>query len=277
MRTALARPLAFVSVLALGACATSQAPGAGAATPVTATTAEEQAYVARATGLRDQILSRSSWQELGEGCNPGVLRTFMDTTQAGMAGLDTLVRKLERIVVARGIEEPIDTPAGRDLMRTVVLWEAAGPRPRWDAADGVERRAVATGLTGQVFNPQSKKCESYVEHDSLVVILPAVSPLGRIEAKEAMKVTAYYGDSSIALARNAFFAVPGRDVGATFAYTRVGPMVLWREWGLVVVRRPMEIRNGGRLEETTVAGGATYLFRRVGSEWRLFMIVRTWA
>ena len=28
---------------------------------------------------------------------------------------------------------------------------------------------------------------------------------------------------------------------------------------------------------TTVAGGATYLFRRVGSEWRLFMIVRTWA
>lgn len=276
MRTAFVRPLAFVAVLTLGACAPAAGPET-AVTPAAAPSAEEQRYVSRATQLRDLILQRSSWQELGEACNSGVLRTFMDTTSGGAAKLDTLVRELERIVVARGIDQPVDTPLGRDLMRTVVLWEAAGPRPRWDVADNVERRAVATGLTGQVMNPQTQKCESYVDSDSVIVILPQGIRLERLDVKDAMTVTQYAGDSAIARARSTFFDYPGRDVGATFGYTRVGPVVLWREWGLVAVNRPIEIRNGARLDTATVAGGATYLFRRVGNEWRLFMIVRTWA
>lgn len=276
MRTAFVRPLALAAAMALGACATSQGPETGVTPAATATSAEEQRYLTRASQLRDLILARSSWQELGEGCNPGVLRTFMDTTEGGKAKLDTLVRELERIVVSRGVEQPIDTPAGRDLLRVVALWEAAGPRPRWDAADGVERRAVATGLTGQVMNPQTQKCESYVDSDSVIVILPQGVSLGKIEAKDAMTITAYSGDSAIAHARNVFFAYPGRDSGATFGYTRVGPMVLWHEWGLVAVDRPLEILNGGRLDAVSAAGGATYLFRRARNEWRLFLIVRTW-
>ena len=277
MRTAFARPLALVAVLALGACATSRGPETGVTpTSAVAPSAEEQRYVTRASELRDLILTRSSWQELGEGCNPGVLRAFMDTTAGGMATLDTLVRQLERIVVARGVGEPIDTPAGRDLLRVVALWEAAGPRPRWDATDGVDRRAVATGLTGQVMNPESGKCESYVDSDSVIIILPEGISLGRIAAKGAMTITAYTGDSSIAQARNAYFAHPGRDRGETFGYTRVGPVVLWREWGLVAVNRPLEILNGAQLDTVSAGGGATYLFRRVRNEWRLFLIVRTW-
>lgn len=275
MRTAFVRPLALVAVMALGACATSQGPETGV-TPATAPSAEEQRYLSRATELRDLILARSSWQELGEGCNPGVLRAFMDTTSAGMTKLDTLVRELERIVIARGVDEPIDTPTGHDLLRLVALWEAAGPRPRWDAADGVERRAVATGLTGQVMNPETKKCESYVDADSLVVILPEGISLGKIAAKGAMTVTAYSGDSAIERARNIYFAHPGRESGATFTYTRVGPVVLWQDWGLVAVNRPVEILNGARLDKVSVGGGATYLFRRVRDDWRLFLILRTW-
>lgn len=277
MRTAFVRPLALVAVLALGACATAQGPETAVTPAAAAATPEEQRYAERASRLRDLIVARSSWQELGEGCNQGVLRTFMDTTAGGSAKLDTLVRELERIVVARGIEGPIDTPAGRDLLRTVALWEAAGPRPIWDADDRVARRAPATALTGQVMNPQTGKCESYVESDSVIMIFPEGMRLDRLESKEAMTITQYSGDSSIARARSTFFDFPGRDVGATFGYTRVGPVVLWREWGLVAVNRPTEIRNGGRLDTTNVAGGATYLFRRVGNEWRLFLIVRTWA
>ena len=277
MRTAFVRPLALVAVLMLGACATAPGPDTGVAPAATEMGAEEQRYVARASQLRDLILARSSWQELGEGCNPGVLRTFMDTTQGGMAKLDTLVRELERFVVARGVGAPIDTPQGRDLLRTVALWEAAGPRPRWDSVDGVERRAVATGLTGQVMNPQTQKCESYVDSDSVVLILPEGITLGKLAAKNAMTITAYSGDTSITTARNVFFTYPGRDRGVMFSYTRVGPTVLWREWGLVVVDRKLEVLNSGRMDTSSAAGGATYLFRRVGNEWRLFMIIRTWA
>lgn len=276
MRSALVRPLALVATLALGACATSQGP-AGAPAPAVTASAEDEAYAARAMRLRGEIIARSSWAELGEGCNPGEMRSFMDTTKAAMGGLDSLVRELERVVVARGVMNPIDTPAGRDLLRTIVLWEAAGPRPRWDSDDAKERRAVATGLTGLVFNPQTKRCESYVEEDTVIVILPEGIALPKLGAKDAMTIVAYTGDSSITRARNEYFMVPGRDVGATFGYTRIGPVVLWREWGLVAVNRPLEIRNGAELTPSTAAGGATYLFRRVGGEWRLFMIVRTWA
>lgn len=277
MRSALVRPLVLVATLALGACATSQGSAGAPAPSAAAASAEDEAYAARAMRLRGEIIARSSWAELGEGCNPGEMRSFMDTTKAAMGGLDSLVRQLERVVVARGVMNPIDTPAGRDLLRTIVLWEAAGPRPRWDSDEPKERRAVATGLTGLVFNPQTQRCESYVEEDTVIVILPEGIALPKLEAKNAMKIIAYTGDSSITRARNEYFMVPGREVGATFGYTRIGPVVLWREWGLVVVNRPLEIRNGAELTPSTAAGGATYLFRRVGGEWRLFMIVRTWA
>jgi hypothetical protein len=277
LRSALVRPLALVATLALGACATSQG-SAGAPSPTAAaTSAEDEAYAARAMRLRSAIIARSSWAEMGEGCNPGEMRTFMDTTKAAMGGLDSLVRELERVVVARGVMNPIDTPAGRDLLRTIVLWEAAGPRPRWDTDEPKERRALATGLTGLVYNPQTRKCESYVDEESVVVILPEGITLPKLSAKNAMEIVAYTGDSSIARARNEYFATAGRAAGDTFGYTRIGPVVLWREWGLVAVNRPLEIRNGGEVTQTTAAGGATYLFRRVGGEWRLFMIVRTWA
>ena len=277
MRSALVRPLALVATLALGACATSQG-SAGAPSPAAApASAEDEAYGARAMQLRSAIIARSSWAEMGEACNPGEMRTFMDTAKAAMGGLDSLVRELERVVVARGVMNPIDTPAGRDLLRTVVLWEAAGPRPRWDSDEKQERRALATGLTGQVFNPQTRKCDSYVDEEAVVVVLPEGIMLPKLEAKGAMEIVAYTGDSSVARARNDFFSSRGRNDGATFGYTRIGPVVLWREWGLVVVNRPLEIRNGAELTQTTAAGGATYLFRRVGGEWRLFMIVRTWA
>ena len=63
------------------------------------------------------------------------------------------MERLERLVVVQGVENPLDTPAAHDLLRTVVLWEAGGLRPRWDVARGGEdRRAIAPGLVGEFRN-----------------------------------------------------------------------------------------------------------------------------
>jgi hypothetical protein len=183
---------------------------------------------------------------------------------------------LERIIIARGVDEPLDTPAGHALLRTVLRWEAAGPRPRWDVLDPKDLRyAIAAGMTGQVMNPQTKKCESYVTEDSVVAVVPAIAGLTAPKAKGAMRIALYAGgDSALNRARDAFYAAEGHTKNTVFTYTRLGPIVVWRDWALVVVNRPAEAN--GVMAVGQGLGGGVYIFRRTGDEWRLTVISRSW-
>ena len=86
---------------------------------------------------------------------------------------------------------------------------------------------------------------------------------------------AYFGPDGQSHARDEFFAARGsKDPEAELSYILVAPMVIWRGWALVGVDRPrekagIEIGSGSN-------GGAVYLMRRVGQQWRLVTIVRSW-
>ena len=279
MRFPIARPASLASCGLLAACLTTTACARGAAAPApspVAPSAEELRYLARADSLRESLLHRATWTDLGARCNPGDLRSLGDSTADGRVATDSTVERLERVIIARGVDASLDTPAGRDLLRTVVLWEAAGPRPRWDTASPKEKRyAIATGLTGQYEDPQTKRCVSYTSDDSVVVVVPTVTGLAAPRAKGAMRVSLYVGgDSAVNRARDAFYAAEGHTSNSVFTYTKLAPVVLWRDWALVVVNRPAEANGVAALGKGT--GGAVYVLHRVAGEWRLLLISRSW-
>ena len=49
---------------------------------------------------------------------------------------------------------------------------------------------------------------------------------------------------------------------------------MWRDWAVVVVTRPLEERGVEVNKKNN--GGAAYLMRKVGTEWRLLSVVRSW-
>ena len=263
---------------ALAACATrpvsSPAPAA-AARAEPGPGAEEQRYLTRADSLRGAILATSAWAELGEdSCNPGALRIFVDTTAAARARHDSAVRALESVIIARGIDAPLDTPAGHALLRTAIRWEAAGTRPRWDVlAGGEDRRAIAAGLGGAYRDATSGKCQPYATTDSVVVVIPP-APGFTLPERDGLRTIVYTGDDGLSRARESFYAQPGRTDASEFAFTRLRAVVPWRDYAVVSVIRRAE--NRAATEPGSAAGGASYIFHRVGGEWRLLVVARTW-
>jgi hypothetical protein len=157
----------------------------------------------------------------------------------------------------------------------IVGWEAGIDRPHWDSDGKVLKRAVATGLTGEVPDPQSSKClPSPLASDTVTFVLPGFATMEFPKAPRP-RVKAYFGPQGIQHARDEFFAARGRlDPNSELAYVLVAPVVIWRDWALVGVRRPRE--NGGIQLGSGSNGGAAYLMRRAGGEWRLVSIVRSW-
>ncbi|MFN5598685.1 MAG: hypothetical protein ACK5AK_04805, partial [Gemmatimonas sp.] len=89
------------------------------------------------------------------------------------------------------------------------------------------------------------------------------------------RVKAYYGPDGYLRARDEFFAEVGsKNPEADLLYVVVAPMVLWKDYAVVGVRRPQE-RGGVQVGDSN-RGGASYLFRKTGQEWRLLSIVRSW-
>jgi hypothetical protein len=88
-------------------------------------------------------------------------------------------------------------------------------------------------------------------------------------------VKAYFGPEGQQRARDEFFAAVGRQTpDAELSYTVIAPMVMWQDYAVVGVHRPRE--RGGIEVGSGSNGGAAYLLRRVGGEWRLLSIVRSW-
>ncbi|QJR36292.1 hypothetical protein [Gemmatimonas groenlandica] len=253
----------------------------GAQTDSTAATAaflaaETRGYAQNLITLRREYLSRASWADLGDRCNPGALRVFSkDTTPELQKALQAIVERMEQTIVLQGAGNALAAPEARALLRVVVGWEAGIDRPRWDE-DGVGvHRAVATGLTGDVPDPTKAGClPSPVMSDTVTFVVPGFADMDFPKAPRP-RVKAYFGPQGQQRARDEFFAAVGaKNPSADLSYIVVAPIVIWRDYAVVGVNRPRE--KGGIAVGSGSNGGATYLLRRVGGEWRLLSIVRSW-
>lgn len=281
MRSALLGTVLLVSGIA--ACggrqaAPTPAPSTAAADSLSPTSpVEESSSYARANALRAQLIAATVWENPGKGapCDPGVLRTFPQDSGRAYARVDSATRELERIVVVMGVDNPVDVPAGHALLRTVLAWEAGAERPRWDVAAGQKPlRTMPAGLSGDFFNELTKKCEPLSAMDTVTLVAPMVSRFDAPKSLQTAHARVFMGDSAIAHARNQFFSAHIGDTTSTFVYTAVTTMVLWREFAVIAVNRPLERQAAVQLQKG--AGGAAYVFRREGDEWRLLVISRTW-
>lgn len=238
--------------------------------------AEMRGYAQRVAVMRREYLARASWADLGDRCNPGALRVFTkDTTPAQQQAVQSLVERMEQAVVLQGAGRSLATPEARALLRVVVGWEAGIDRPRWDEDGAGVHRAVATGLTGDVPDPTKPGClPSPVVGDTVTFVVPGFTDMDFPKAPRP-RVKAYFGPDGQKRARDEFFtAVGAKNPNADLSYIVVAPMVIWQDYAVVGVHRPRE--RGGIEVGSGSNGGAAYLLRQVGGEWRLLSIVRSW-
>lgn len=272
MRTALLRP-AIVCVVFF-ACAGQPSPAIAPAPTVTID-ADEANALRRASARRDSILMGSAWTDFeGDACNPGSLRTFTDSTREGTAKMERQVEALERIIVAYGVGNEVDNAAGHSLLRTMIAWESAATRPKWDVPKGAPvKEAIAAGLSGEFKNPETGKCEAYVPFDTINIVIP-VLPKFRPPTLPNVHVSVFQGDSGVARLRDAYYAANANVPNAVLLYTRVRALTVWNDYAVVAVNRPAEQRAVLALPQG--GGGASYIFHREAGEWRLLVIARTW-
>lgn len=231
----------------------------------------------RADSLRTVILQAARFVRLDSmQCNQGVLRTFPDSVRApGAPDPVSATARLERLIIAEGVENPIDNERGYSLLRGVVGWEAGFARPRWDVAKGSETfAAIAAGMSGEFWNPDTKKCEPFVAAEPQFVILPPLTKFSMPRPPKS-ELTIGFGLPGLLDVRNKFFAAHSTDSTAILTYTQVVATVLWHTYAVVAVNRPAEQMGAMKLRQGS--GGATYLFHYVSGEWRLLAIVRTWS
>lgn len=225
---------------------------------------------------RALYLKGATWAELGDRCHPGALRVFPnDTSRVQRDSLQQLVERIEQTIIGRGVGARLDTPSAQSLLRTIVGWESGIDRPLWDVDTKETREAFATGLTGDVPDPRGPGClSSPLAADTVTFVIPGVSTM--IFPKAARpRVKAYFGPNAQKRARDEFFVARGqKDPQAELTYIIVAPIVIWRGWALVGVDRPRE--KGGVEIGRASNGGAVYLLRQIGTQWRLLTVVRTW-
>lgn len=238
---------------------------------------ELEAAVELAHDYRASLLRASDFTDIGQDrCNEGWLRAFpRDSTDAMREGTAELVDKFEKLIQAYAVDAPLDTPEGHELLRTVVLWETGRERPRWDVWSGkASREAIAAGLTEHVMDGATGRCLENARGDTAAYVLPVVTALP-IPAVRGETLKMVFGDRGLTSLRSKHWAaVDGRDSSAIMAYTRVSAAMLWKEYAVVTVHRPMERRDGTAL--STSNGGGTYIFHRVGNTWLLLVIARSW-
>ncbi len=244
-----------------------------AGTPVSE---DSLASVRRADSLRVAILSAARFVHLDTTqCNPGVLRTFPDSARAaGAPGATDLLARLERLVIAEGVENPIDTPLGHALLRGVIGWEAGFVRPNWDVPDGAPTfNSIAAGMAGAFWNPDTKRCDSFVHEEPQYALLPPLTNF-TMPRPPRTALTIGFGEKGLLDIRDKFFASHRSDTTAVLTYAHVIATVLWRDYAVVAVNRPAE--QMGVMPLRQGAGGSTYVFHLTDGEWRLLAIVRTW-
>ena len=238
---------------------------------------ELEAALELAHDYRAHLLRASDFTDIGQDrCNDGWLRAFpRDSTDTMREATTELVDKLEKLIQAYAVDAPLDTPEGHELLRTVLLWETGRERPRWDVWNGKPtREAIAAGLTEQVADAATGRCREHARGDTAAYVLPIVTGVS-LPAARGAPVQLVFGDRGLAALRTRYWVAKDvRDSSAILAYTRVSAAMLWKEYAVVTVHRPMEQRDGTAL--STSNGGGTYIFHRVGNAWLLLVIARSW-
>lgn len=267
----------------LASCVSRSAPPAGPVGSVAqpggnagSANAEEERYYKRALRLRERILDRATWMESDSlACDPGALRIFsIDSASAARDSVRYHVDALERLLIVRGIDNSLDTPGAHDLFRTVLAWEADAVRPFWDVKnDAPSRKAIAAGLSGKFMNPETRKCESVAPFDTLYAVLPLLTGFTIPQYPNVVFIAAY-GEDGLNRMRDAFFAKTSDSPASVLNYVRVRAAVVWRDFAVIAVNRPVESRGAISIPQS--AGGAAYIFRFIKREWRLLTITRTW-
>jgi hypothetical protein len=237
---------------------------------------ELEAAVELAHDYRAHLLRASDFTDIGQDrCNDGWLRGFpRDSTDAMREATTDLVDKFEKLIQAYAVDAPLDTPEGHELLRTVLLWETGRERPRWDVWSGKpSREAIAAGLTEQV-SDAGGRCLVNARGDTAAYVLPMLTGLS-LPAVRGSRTNLVFGDRGLSSLRSRYWAARAtQDSAAVLAYTRVSAAMLWKEYAVVTVHRPMERRDGTAL--STSNGGGTYIFHRVGNSWLLLVIARSW-
>lgn len=238
---------------------------------------ELEAALELAHDYRAHLLRASDFAGIGQDrCNDGWLRGFpRDSTDTMRESTADLVDKFEKLIQAYAVDAPLDTPEGHALLRTAVLWETGRERPRWDVWNGkAGREAIAAGLTEQVSDAATGRCLVNARGDTAAYVLPSVNGLA-LPAARGAQTNLVFGDRGLSALRTRYWAAKDvRDSSAILAYTRVSAAMLWKEYAVVTVHRPMEHRDGEAL--STSNGGGTYIFHRVGNSWLLLVIARSW-
>ena len=147
-------------------------------------------------------------------------------------------------------------------------------RPNWDVpAAAATHRAIAAGLAGEFWNPDTKRCEPFVPTEPQYVLLPTLTGFTMPRPPRAA-LTIGFGEGGLYDIRNKFFAAHRGDSTAVLTYANVIATVIWRDYAVVAVNRPAEQMGAMALRKGV--GGSTYLFHWADGEWRLLAIVRTW-
>ena len=130
-------------------------------------------------------------------------------------------------------------------------------------------------FTGDVPDPTKPGClPSPIQSDTVTFVVPGFAEMDFPKAPRP-RVKAYFGPEGQQRARDEFFtAVGAKTPNADLSYQVIAPMVIWQDYAVVGVHRPRE--RGGIEVGAGSNGGAAYLLRRVGGEWRLLAIVRSW-
>ncbi|HKS04778.1 MAG TPA: hypothetical protein VJR92_00570 [Gemmatimonadaceae bacterium] len=261
-----------------GAASTGRgsAAAAGQSRPDTtwSSTRADRAMRLRADSLRNLVLSYSAWVGFAQGpCATGDVRTF-DRDSTGV--VQRALGNLEFLVLTYGAYTSLNNVTGRALMRAVVRLETlGGPAPRWDVASGRPPRALNPVLPASLYNPESKRCVPVPGATPDGLVLPEMTNFTPPRDSGAVDFAVSYGPGGLNRLRD-FFATKQRagDSVRVFRNTRVIAHAVWQDYAIVAVQRDAERLGAIPLPQEST--GATYAWRRVGAEWRLLAVVRTW-
>lgn len=238
--------------------------------------AERKAAAERAMELRGLIVKAGTLLSMGDDqCSPGALRTFGDNTRGiDRKAIDRAIWDLERLVLLYGNNKEYADTTTQSLLRTVMTWEGGGVRPRWDSDEPNPPAAIAPGLMGEFPDPESGKCVRARDLDTVTFWIPGLEEMAMPRRGDGPVLKAYFGREGNLRARDEFTATRGAQENEVLEYVRVAPVFRWDDWAVVGVHRPIERQGTMITGEST--GGASYVFRRVGGEWRLVVIARSW-
>jgi hypothetical protein len=222
--------------------------------------------------IRAGVLRMSEFAGFQDSCARGELRTFPTDS---MHAVPRWLSQLERLVLSRGADAPLNNARGRALVRATVRLETGGPGPRWDVAEGDAPRAINPYLSIRVLNPLTGECVDAPGKDPYGILLPELKRFDPPRDSGSVQYVAGYGPDALKEMRDFFYSRAGKDNPDTvMRYVNLTAFGIWGPYAIVSVTRGADRQGAIPMKEEE--SGAVYAFHWINDEWRLLGIVRTW-